>query len=91
MPRHIIQHGNNWMARFFTDEDARLYLDWLRGHADKTGCRVQAYVVTTNHVQLQLSAITPDGADALMEALGQRYVELPPFRTGMVDHPVKFR
>jgi putative transposase len=75
VPLHIIQRGNNRQACFFADEDARFYLDWLREHAGKTGCRIHAYVLMTNHVHLLLSASTPDGAGALMKALGQRYVQ----------------
>jgi putative transposase len=75
VPLHIIQRGNNRQACFFADEDARFYLDWLHEYAGKTGCRIHAYVLMTNHVHLLLSASTPDGAGALMKALGQRYVQ----------------
>jgi putative transposase len=49
VPLHLIQRGNNRQACFFADEDYRLYLDWLGKHAGKTGCRVHAYVLMTNH------------------------------------------
>lgn len=75
VPLHVIQRGNNRQACFFSDEDARCYLDWLHEYAGKTGCRIHAYVLMTNHVHLLLSAGTPDGAGALMKALGQRYVQ----------------
>jgi putative transposase len=47
VPLHIIQRGNNRQACFYADEDYRFYLDWLREHADKAGCRVHAYVLMT--------------------------------------------
>jgi len=75
VPLHIIQRGNNRQACFYTDEDYRFYLDWLREHADKTGCRVHAYALMTNHVHLLISAEQPDASGALMKALGQRYVQ----------------
>jgi len=31
------------VKRVYADEDYRFYLDWLREHSDKTGCRVHAY------------------------------------------------
>ncbi len=75
VPLHIIQRGNNRQACFYADQDYRFYLDWLREHADKIGCRVHAYVLMTNHVHLLISAERPDAPGALMKALGQRYVQ----------------
>ena len=75
VPLHLIQRGNNRQACFFADEDYRFYLDWLAEHAGKTGCRIHAYVLMTNHVHLLLSADEPGAPGALMKALGQRYVQ----------------
>lgn len=52
VPVHLIQRGNNRQPCFFADEDYRRYLDWLAEYADKTHCRVHAYVLMTNHVHL---------------------------------------
>ena len=75
VPLHLIQRGNNRQACFFADEDYRFYLDWLADHAGKTGCRIHAYVLMTNHVHLLVSADRTDAPGALMKALGQRYVQ----------------
>ncbi|MEN6585775.1 MAG: transposase [Sulfuricella sp.] len=75
VPLHIIQRGNNRQACFFADEDYHFYLDWLGEHADKTGCRVHAYALMTNHVHLLISAERPEASGDLMKALGQRYVQ----------------
>jgi putative transposase len=75
VPLHIIQRGNNRQACFFADEDYRFYLDWLGKHADKTGCRVHAYVLMTNHVHLLISTERSEAPGALMKGLGQRYVQ----------------
>ena len=75
VPLHLIQRGNNRQACFFADEDYRFYLDWLTEHAVKTGCRVHAYVLMTNHVHLLVSPDRAGAAGALMKALGQRYVQ----------------
>lgn len=75
VPVHIIQRGNNRQACFFADEDCRNYLDWLGEYAGKTGCRVHAYVLMTNHVHLLISAEQGGSSGALMKAVGQRYVQ----------------
>ena len=75
VPLHLIQRGNNRQACFFAEEDYRFYLEWLLEHAGKTGCRVHAYVLMTNHVHLLISVDRAEAAGALMKALGQRYVQ----------------
>lgn len=75
VPLHLIQRGNNRQACFFADEDYRFYLEWLSGHAGKSGCRVHAYVLMTNHVHLLISADGAEAPGAMMKALGQRYVQ----------------
>ncbi len=75
VPIHVIQRGNNRQPCFFADEDYHRYLDWLSEYASKTGCRVHAYVLMTNHVHLLLSADYADAGGALMKSLGQRYVQ----------------
>lgn len=75
VPLHLIQRGNNRQACFFAEEDYRLYLQWLSEYAGKTGCRVHAYVLMTNHVHLLISAEKAAAPGALMKALGQRYVQ----------------
>lgn len=71
IPLHIIQRGNNRQACFFADEDYSVYLDWLGEHASKTGCRVHAYVLMTNHVHLLISADRAEAPGLLMKALGK--------------------
>jgi putative transposase len=75
IPLHLIQRGNNRQVCFVADEDYRFYLDWLKELAGKTGCRVHAYVLMTNHVHLLLSTDRGEAPGALMKALGQRYVQ----------------
>ncbi|SCY32454.1 putative transposase [Nitrosospira sp. Nl5] len=75
VPLHIIQRGNNRQPCFFADEDYSVYLDWMAAYAGKTGCRVHAYVLMTNHVHLLMSADSVEAPGSLMKALGQRYVQ----------------
>src|SRR3989338_10619157 len=75
VPVHLIQRGNNRQPCFFSYEDYLRYLDWLTEYANKTGCRIHAYVLMTNHVHLLLSSDRSDAGGALMKSLGQRYVQ----------------
>ena len=75
VPLHLIQRGNNRQACFFTDDDSRFYLEWLKSYAKDTGCTVHAYVLMTNHVHLLLTPSEAKGAGDLMKRLGQRYVQ----------------
>jgi len=75
VPVHLIQRGNNRQPCFFADEDYRRYLDWLAEYSVKSGCRVHAYVLMTNHVHLLISSDRADAGGALMKSLGQRYVQ----------------
>lgn len=75
VPLHLIQRGNNRQVCFVADEDYQFYLDWLKDYAGKTGCRIHAYVLMTNHVHLLLSTERAEAPGELMKALGQRYVQ----------------
>lgn len=74
-PLHLIQRGNNRQACFIADEDYRFYLDWLAEYAGKTGCRIHAYVLMTNHVHLLVSSARGAAPGEMMKGLGQRYVQ----------------
>lgn len=75
VPMHVIQRGNNRQACFVATEDYLRYLDWLGEYADRSGCRVHAYVLMTNHVHLLISAGRDGAPGEMMKALGQRYVQ----------------
>lgn len=75
VPLHLIQRGNNRQACFVAAEDYRGYLDWLGEYSGKTGCRIHAYVLMTNHVHLLVSAERAGAPGEMMKALGQRYVQ----------------
>lgn len=75
IPLHIIQRGNDRQPCFFANEDYSVYLDWMAEYAGKTGCRVHAYVLMTNHVHLLISADRVEASGSLMKALGQRYAQ----------------
>ena len=72
---HVMVIGNNRETLFFSDEDRRVYLDWLREAAKQFGSAVHAFALMPNHVHL---LITPQNADSLaktMQSLGRRYAQ----------------
>jgi len=74
LPQHVIQRGNNRAPIFVQPTDYERFRRYLRDACERSGCRVHAYVLMTNHVHLLL---TPGGSGqvaALMQALGRRYV-----------------
>ena len=73
-PQHVIQRGNDRQAVFFSDEDREAYLGWLLAAAKKHGCRIQAYVLMTNHVHLLATPARADSLPRMMQSLGRRYV-----------------
>lgn len=75
VPQHIIQRGNNRQACFYADEDYLSYLEWLKEYAEKTDCKIHAYVLMTNHVHLLVSTDKAEAVGAMMKAPGQRYVQ----------------
>jgi len=70
MPHHITQRGNNRQDVFFTDDDYRCYLDFLRENADRFRLRVLGYCLMTNHIHL---VAIPETEDALAKAIGRTH------------------
>jgi putative transposase len=52
IPHHIIQRGNRRQPVFFSDDDRKAYLDYLRFHAKPAGINIWAYCLMDNHVHL---------------------------------------
>lgn len=75
IPVHVIQRGNNRQNCFYSSQDYRLFLSWLRDYAALSECRVHAYVLMTNHVHMLLTPSNVDSVGLLMKRLGQQYVQ----------------
>lgn len=74
-PQRIVQRGHNRAACFFAEEDYRFSLHWLKLGAEKYGCDIHAYILTTNHVHLLLTPQRPEAVSRLMQSLGRRYAQ----------------
>ena len=73
-PHHIILRGNNRGAIFDNDNDRRFFLECLEEAKKKTGSKIYAYCLTTNHVHLLIEPLTQNGLSEMMQSLGRRYV-----------------
>lgn len=76
VPCHVVQRGNNRQARFYSEQDYRSYLGFLKEAADRYGCRIHAYVLMTNHVHLLVTPDDREGISRMMQSVGRRYVQL---------------
>ena len=72
--QHVVQRGNDRQACFFRDADYLRYLQDLREASLKSGCRIHAYVLMTNHVHLLATPGQSGGVARMMQAVGRRYV-----------------
>jgi len=72
---HVMVRGNNRETIFFTDEDRRMYLDWLREAAKQFACAVHAFALMPNHVHLLLTPQNEDSLSKTMQSLGRRYAQ----------------
>jgi putative transposase len=68
---HVTQRGNYRQDVFFTQEDRRLYLQYLRESARQNGLEVTAYCLMSNHVHL---IVVPEREESLSRALGRTHL-----------------
>ena len=75
IPHHITQRGNRRDDVFFSDEDRRAYLLWLKEYSEKSGVEMLAYCLMTNHVHLVAVPTTDDGLQRMLKPLHMRYAQ----------------
>jgi putative transposase len=63
---HVTQRGNRRADVFYSDDDRRAYLRFLRQYTDRHGLAVWAYCLMTNHVHI---VVVPQREDSLAKAL----------------------
>ena len=74
-PHHIVQRGNRREDAFFSDEDRKAYLCWLKEYADKYKVEILAYCLMTNHIHLVAVPKTEDGLQGMLKPLHMRYAQ----------------
>jgi len=70
VPHHIIQRGNRRQTVFFSDEDRKKYLEYLRFFGDKFGIKYWAYCLMYNHVHL---IAVPETEESLARGIGEAH------------------
>jgi putative transposase len=66
-PYHVTHRGNRRQDIFFSDDERRTYLDWLREYSRASGLEIWAWCLMSNHVHL---LVVPAREDALARAIG---------------------
>ncbi len=82
LPHHIIQRGNRRQRVFFSDDDRRVYLDYLRIYAKPAGIHFWGYCLMGNHVHI---IAVPDREDSFACGFAEahrRYTRMVNFREG---------
>ena len=72
-PQHVIQRGNNRSRVFESTRDYLFFKQCLQLAAVRTGCRIHAYVLMTNHVHLLMSQDHSGGIGRAMQSVGGKY------------------
>ena len=73
MTFHIVQRGNNKNDTFYEERDYRFYLHLLGLFSKRTGTRVHAYVLMTNHIHLLMTSDQTDGISKTIQLVSSSY------------------
>jgi len=86
LPYHITQRGNRGEAVFFSDNDRRRYLSWLRDYSERYGLDVMGYCLMTNHVHLVGEPQSPDSLALTLRSLNMRHSQAINTERGWSGH-----
>jgi len=75
LPHHVTQRGNRREDVFFTDDDRRAYLAWLKAYCDAHAVAILGYCLMTNHVHLIAVPDSEDGLQRALKPLHMRYAQ----------------
>ncbi|MCH6575943.1 MAG: transposase [Bacteroidetes bacterium] len=75
IPHHIIQRGNRREDVFFSDNDRKQYLEWLKEYCKEQKVEILAYCLMTNHIHLIAVPTTQDGLQKVLKPLHMRYAQ----------------
>ena len=86
LPYHITQRGNRRQEVFFTDDDRRRYLSWLRDYSERFGLDILAYSLMTTHTHLVGLPNCSDSISKTLHALHTRYSNMINAEHGWSGH-----
>ena len=68
-PLHIMVRGNNSQEIFFSDDERKSYLEWLKDAARGYELAIHAFVLMPNHVHILATPKTPLSASRVMQSV----------------------
>ena len=80
IPHHIVQRGNRSQKVFFSDDDRRAYIDYLRIYAKTVGIHFWGYCLMDNHIHI---IAVPDKKESFARGFSEahrRYTRMINFR-----------
>ena len=75
-PLHIMVRGNNSQEIFFSDDERKSYLEWLKDAAREYELAIHAFVLMPSHVHILTTPKTPLSASRVMQSVGRRYAQI---------------
>jgi len=75
IPHHITQRGNRREDVFFTDNDRKQYLDWLKEYSKEHKVEILAYCLMTNHIHIIAVPTRGDGLERVLKPLHMRHTQ----------------
>ena len=75
-PLHIMVRGNNSQEIFFSDDERKSYLEWLKDAAREYELAIHAFVLMPSHVHILATPKTTLSASRVMQSVGRRYAQV---------------
>lgn len=75
-PLHIMVKGHNAQDIFFSDDERRAYLEWLRDAAREYELAIHAFVLMPSHIHILATPKTPLSASRVMQSVSRRYAQM---------------
>lgn len=75
VPHHITQRGNRREDVFFTDEDRKVYLRWLKEYCKQHKVEILADYLMTNHIHIIALLKTEAGLQSILKPLHMRFAQ----------------
>jgi len=75
IPHYITQRGNRREDVFFTDNDRKQYLNWLKEYSKEHIVEILAYCLMTNHIHIIAVPTRGDGLERVLKPLYMRHTQ----------------
>ena len=75
LPHYITQWGNRREDVFFTDDQRKRYLAWLKEYSDRHGVEVLAYCLMSNQIHLVAVPRTEEALQRVLRPLHTRFAQ----------------